>query len=573
MKIQFKKIRYKNLLSSGNSFTEIYLDKSKTTLISGSNGSGKSTLLDAITFALYGKAFRKINKPQLINTINQKDLVVEIEFNIGVQKYLIRRGLRPNIFEILLNGNLLNQDAAARDYQVYLEQNILKLNYKSFTQIVILGSATYVPFMELPAQGRREIIEDLLDIQLFSTMNTLLKDKVATNKESIVENSYQKDLVETRIDSAKDHNESIRKIREKEVDKIKEKMKEHLDTIEKEKGAIDIIDTEIAALNIECADKATLKSKNEKAKSLKQDLQSNLRSINKELSFYHDNDNCPTCKQGIAHDFKDNVVTEKSKKVSEIEAGVDGLTAKIGEYEASLNYISTIEEQIKVKALKGSDHRAHIKMSKNALIAFKNELNAAEEDVEAVDTTKLEEYNTNLRDIQRRQTQLFTEKEVIAITGAMLKDGGIKAKIIKQYVPIMNKLINKYLSAFDLFVEFHLDENFNEIIKSRFRDTFSYASFSEGEKLRITLAIMLSWRAVAKLRNSVSTNLLILDETLDGALDGVGIEMLIETLHNLNSDDNIFVISHRGHQFGDKFMSHIKFDKVKNFSLIAALAT
>lgn len=573
MKIQFKKIRYKNLLSSGNSFTEIYLDKSKTTLISGSNGSGKSTLLDAITFALYGKAFRKINKPQLINTINQKDLVVEIEFNIGVQKYLIRRGLRPNIFEILLNGNLLNQDAAARDYQVYLEQNILKLNYKSFTQIVILGSATYVPFMELPAQGRREIIEDLLDIQLFSTMNTLLKDKVATNKESIVENSYQKDLVETRIDSAKDHNESIRKIREKEVDKIKEKMKEHLDTIEKEKGAIDIIDTEIAALDIKCADKATLKSKNEKAKSLRQDLQSNLRSINKELSFYHDNDNCPTCKQGIAHNFKDNVVTEKSKKVSEIEAGVDGLTAKIGEYEASLNYISTIEEQIKVKALKGSDHRAHIKMSKNALIAFKNELNAAEEDVEAVDTTKLEEYNITLRDIQRRQTQLFTEKEVIAITGAMLKDGGIKAKIIKQYVPIMNKLINKYLSAFDLFVEFHLDENFNEIIKSRFRDTFSYASFSEGEKLRITLAIMLSWRAVAKLRNSVSTNLLILDETLDGALDGVGIEMLIETLHNLNSDDNIFVISHRGHQFGDKFMSHIKFDKVKNFSLIAALAT
>jgi DNA repair exonuclease SbcCD ATPase subunit len=572
MKIQFKKIRYKNLLSSGNSFTEIKLDKSKTTLISGSNGSGKSTLLDAITFALYGKAFRKINKPQLINTINQKDLIVEIEFNIGSQQYIIRRGLRPNIFEILLNGVLVNQDAAARDYQVYLEQNILKLNYKSFTQIVILGSATYVPFMELPAQGRREIIEDLLDIQVFSTMNTLLKDKAATNKESITENSYQKDLVETRIDSAKDHNESIRKIREKEVDKIKEKMKEHLDTIEKEKAAIEIIDAEIAKLDKECVDKATYKSKNEKAKSLRQELQSNLRNINKELSFYHDNDNCPTCKQGIAHDFKDNVVTEKSKKVNEIETGIDGLSAKINEYEASLTHISSIEEQIKVKALKGSDHRANIKMSKNALISFKDELNAAEEDVEAVDTTKLEEYNSTLRDIERRQTQLFTQKEVIAVTGAMLKDGGIKAKIIKQYVPIMNKLINKYLSAFDLFVEFHLDENFNEVIKSRFRDTFSYASFSEGEKLRITLAIMLSWRAVAKLRNSVSTNLLILDETLDGALDGVGIEMLIETLHNLNSDDNIFVISHRGHQFGDKFMSHIKFDKVKNFSEIAAIA-
>jgi DNA repair exonuclease SbcCD ATPase subunit len=559
MKIQFKKIRYKNLLSSGNSFTEIFLDKSKTTLISGSNGSGKSTLLDAITFALYGKAFRKINKPQLINTINEKDLVVEIEFNIGTQQYLIRRGLKPNIFEILLNGNLVNQDAAARDYQVYLEQNILKLNYKSFTQIVILGSATYVPFMELPAQGRREIIEDLLDIQVFSTMNTLLKEKVVANKESITENSYQKDLIETRIDSAKDHNESIRKIREKEVDKIKEKMKEHLDTIEKEKSAIDIIDAEIALLDTRCVDKASIKSKNEKAKTLRQELQSNLRSINKELSFYHDNDNCPTCKQGIAHTFKDNVITEKSKRVSEIETAIDEFSA--------------IEEEIKQKALKCSDHRANIKMSKNALISFKDELNAAEEDVEAVDTTKLEEYNTTLKDIERRQTHLFNEKEVIAVTGAMLKDGGIKAKIIKQYVPIMNKLINKYLGAFDLFVEFNLDENFNEVIKSRFRDTFSYASFSEGEKLRITLAIMLSWRAVAKLRNSVSTNLLILDETLDGALDGVGIEMLIETLHNLNSDDNIFVISHRGHQFGDKFMSHIKFDKVKNFSQIAALAT
>ena len=570
MKIQFKKIRYKNLLSSGNTFTEILFDKSKSTLISGSNGSGKSTLLDAVTFALYGKAFRKINKPQLINTINQKDLVVEIEFNIGSQQYQIRRGLRPNFFEILLNGTLVNQDAAVRDYQVYLEQNILKLNYKSFTQIVILGSATYVPFMELPAQGRREIIEDLLDIQVFSTMNTLLKDKISSNKESITENSYQKDLIETRIDSAKHHNESIRKIKEKEVDKIKEKMKEHLDTIEKEKAAIDIIDAEIAELDKECVDKATYKSRNEKAKSLRQELQSNLRNINKELSFYHDNDNCPTCKQGIAHDFKDNVVSEKGKKVDEIENGITGLSVKIDEYEASLNYISSIEEKIKEKALKGSDHRANIKMSKNALISYKNELNTAEDDVEAVDTSKLEEYNINLRDIDHRQTQLFGEKEVIAVTAAMLKDGGIKAKIIKQYVPVMNKLINKYLSAFDLFVEFHLDENFNEVIKSRFRDTFSYASFSEGEKLRITLAIMLAWRSVAKLRNSVATNLLILDETLDGALDGVGIEMLIETLHNLNSDDNIFVISHRGHQFGDKFMSHIKFDKVKNFSQIAA---
>ena len=570
MKIDFKKVRYKNLLSSGNAYTEILLDKSKTTLISGSNGSGKSTLLDAITFALYGKAFRKINKPQLINTINQKDLVVEIDFNIGVNRYTIRRGLKPNFFEIYLNDELVNQDAAVRDYQQYLEQNILKLNYKSFTQIVVLGSATYVPFMELPAHARREIIEDLLDIQVFSTMNILLKDKMSSNKESITENSYQKDLIETRIDSAKEHNESIRQMKEKEVDKIKEKMKEHLDTIENEKQAILQIEDNIENLIKTIDDKSTVKDKKDKAKSLSLDLKSALRNHTKELSFYHDNDNCPTCKQGIDHDFKTNIITEKDKKVIEIQAGLQDLELKIAEYETRLEEISNVEDEIKNWNLTIGDHRATIKVAKNALVQYKNELTTAEEDVEAVDTSKLVEYYDQLKIINDRQTELFGEKEVMSVVAAMLKDGGIKAKIIKQYVPVMNKLINKYLGAFDLFVDFQLDESFNEVIKSRFRDTFSYASFSEGEKLRITLSIMLAWRSVAKLRNSVSTNLLILDETLDGALDGTGIEMLIDTLHNLNADDNIFVISHRGHQFGDKFMSHIKFEKVKNFSELAA---
>ena len=570
MKIDFKKVRYKNLLSSGNAYTEILLDKSKTTLISGSNGSGKSTLLDAITFALYGKAFRKINKPQLINTINQKDLVVEIDFNIGVNRYTIRRGLKPNFFEIYLNDELVNQDAAVRDYQQYLEQNILKLNYKSFTQIVVLGSATYVPFMELPAHARREIIEDLLDIQVFSTMNILLKDKMSSNKESITENSYQKDLIETRIDSAKEHNESIRQMKEKEVDKIKEKMKEHLDTIENEKQAILQIEDNIENLIKTIDDKSIVKDKKDKAKSLSLDLKSALRNHTKELSFYHDNDNCPTCKQGIDHDFKTNIITEKDKKVIEIQAGLQDLELKIAEYETRLEEISNVEDEIKNWNLTIGDHRATIKVAKNALVQYKNELTTAEEDVEAVDTSKLVEYYDQLKVINDRQTELFGEKEVMSVVAAMLKDGGIKAKIIKQYVPVMNKLINKYLGAFDLFVDFQLDESFNEVIKSRFRDTFSYASFSEGEKLRITLSIMLAWRSVAKLRNSVSTNLLILDETLDGALDGTGIEMLIDTLHNLNADDNIFVISHRGHQFGDKFMSHIKFEKVKNFSELAA---
>ena len=570
MKIHFKKIRYKNLLSSGNSFTEILLDKSKTTLISGTNGSGKSTLLDAITFALYGKAFRKINKPQLINSINQKELVTEVEFTIGAANYLIKRGLKPNFFEIYKNGTLVNQDAAVRDYQAYLEQNILKLNYKSFTQIVILGSATYVPFMELPAHARREIIEDLLDIQVFSTMNTLLKDKVSANKESITENSYQKDLIETRIDSAKEHNESIRKIKEKEVDKIKEKMAIHIKDIEEAKSKIETMQDIIDVCVKDIADKADVKAKSEKAKSLRRDIESQIRSHQKELSFYKDHDDCPTCKQGIEHDFKESIIADKDTKLAELTEGLEKLAVKAKEYDDRLEAISSIEDQMRDVNLKIGDERASIKVAKNALVSYKNELTSAEEEVEAVDTSKLNEYYTQLKNIEARQTELYNEKEVMSVVAAMLKDGGIKAKIIKQYVPVMNKLINKYLTAFDLFVDFQLDENFNEVIKSRFRDKFSYASFSEGEKLRITLSIMLAWRSVAKLRNSVATNLLILDETLDGALDGNGIEMLIDTLHNLNADDNIFVISHRGHQFGDKFMSSITFNKVKNFSEIAA---
>jgi len=570
MKIQFKKIRYKNILSAGNAFTEILFDKSKTTLVSGTNGSGKSTMLDALTFALYGKAFRKVKKDQLVNSINNKELEVEVEFAIGSSYYKIQRGIKPNYFKIYLNGNLIDQDAAVKDYQSYLEQNILRLNYKSFTQIVVLGSATYVPFMDLAAGQRRDIIEDLLDIEVFSVMNTLLKDKISSNKESITENSYQKDMIETRIDSAKEHNESIRKIKEKEVDKIKEKMKVHLENIENEKASIDVLDKEIAELNESIKDKPNVKSKLDKAKQLKRDLTSSLQTLINEHAFYHNNDNCPTCEQAIAHDFKQEAMAKKSNKMDEIKSGTVDLDAKIQEYETRMNEISDVEDKISDKALTSADHRAHIKMAKNALVSYKNELTSAEEEVEAVDTSKLEEYNRQLEKIENQQTVLFEEKEVIGVIRAMLQDGGIKAKIIKQYVPVMNKLINKYLTAFDLFVDFQLDENFNEIIKSRFRDKFSYASFSEGEKLRITLSIMLAWRAVAKLRNSVATNLLLLDETLDGALDGTGIEMLIDTLHNLNADDNIFVISHRGHQFGDKFMSHIKFEKVKNFSQIAA---
>ena len=570
MNIQFNSIRYKNILSTGNVFTDIPLNKNRTTLVSGTNGSGKSTILDAITFALYGKPFRKINKPQLINTINTKDLVVEVNFTVSGNDYLIRRGMKPNIFEIYRNGELVNQDAAVRDYQTYLEQNILGLNYKSFNQIVVLGSATYVPFMELPAYQRREIIEDLLDIQVFSTMNLLLKDRVSLNKESITDNNYQIDLIKSKIESAVEHNESIRKIREGEVNKIRERMQDHIDRIEEEKTFIEEIEVTIKSLIDTIEDKLVIKKKLEKTKNIRQELDTVLRGYLKDLNFYHDNDNCPTCKQGIDHNFKETIIDERNQKKREAEDGMDGIEIKITELEARIEEISKVEDVIQSHNLKIGEHRAQIKMSMNALKSFKNDLDAAEKEVEEVDTSKLEEFNKTLKDLQNDQVKLFDERETLGVAAAMLKDGGIKTRIIRQYIPVMNKLINKYLSAFELFVDFHLDENFNEVIKSRFRDAFSYASFSEGEKLRISLSIMLSWRAVAKLRNSVSTNLLILDETLDGAMDGAGVENLIDTLHNLNNNDNIFVISHRGDQFGEKFDSNIRFEKVKNFSQIAA---
>ena len=568
MRIHFKKIRYKNILSTGNSFTTIEFDTSPTTLVSGSNGSGKSTLLDAITFGLYGKPFRNISKGQLINSINKKALEVEIFFAAGGHNYMIRRGIRPNIFEIYKDGQLINQNAAKKDYQAFLEESILGINYKSFNQIVVLGSATYVPFMELRVGQRREIIEDLLDIQVFSVMNLLAKDKINENKSEINDNKYNIELIESKIESAEENNEAIRKIKETEVDKIRTKMNEHISDIESKQTKIDTVDEDIKSLYETISDKKDVKGKFDKANSLKQDIETNRRNFDKELSFYHDNDNCPTCKQGIEHDFKEKVVSEKNAKLQELETGLVDITEKITSYQERLDAIGEVEEKIQNKNFEISEIRAEIKMAKNALVTFKTELESAEREVEEVDTSKLEALQEDLNIKKTIAEELIQEHEILSVVSTILKDGGIKARIISQYIPVMNKLINKYLAAFDLFVDFQLDEEFNEVIRSRFRDNFTYASFSEGEKLRITLSIMLAWRSVAKLRNSVSTNLLILDETLDGALDGVGIENLIETLHGLNADDNIFVISHRGDQFAEKFDNSITFDKIKNFSEI-----
>lgn len=570
MHIQFNKIRYKNILSVGNQFIELPLNCHNTTIIAGSNGSGKSTVLEAIVFALFGKTFRRINKPQLINSINQKELLVELEFSISNDKYLIRRGMKPNIFEIWKNSELLNKDAATRDYQEYLEQNIIKMSLKSFSQIVILGSATYVPFMELPAGQRREIIEDLLDIQVFSTMNIILKDKISDNKTLITDNNYAIDLLKTKINTAKEHNAEIQRIRETEVEKIKVKIEENLNSIEIEKQVIETIETEITELGNLITDKSKQKKTLEQAKNLLYELSLKYKTFTQEIAFYSDHDNCPTCKQGIKHEFKETIISERSEKNTELTSGIDQLKNRIEIVEIRLNEISDIEDKIQKLHNKANEHRLQIKIMISQLKSFKKELEDAEREVEEIDQTKIFEFINDLKNKQDSQTELYENRETLSIVGTMLKDGGIKTSIIKTYIPIMNKLINQYLSEFELFVDFNLDENFNETIKSRFRDTFSFASFSEGEKLRISLSILFAWRAISKLRNSVSTNLLFLDETLDGAADSEGVESLLDILHKLNANDNIFVISHRGDAFREKFQHSIKFEKVKNFTQIAA---
>lgn len=570
MHIQFTKIRYKNILSIGNAFTEISLDSSPTTLISGKNGAGKSTVIEAIVFALYGRAFRKINKPQLINSVNNKEMLIEIEFNISSDKYLIKRGMKPGIFEIWKNGEMLNKDAASRDYQQYLEQNILKMSFKSFSQIVILGSATYVPFMELSAGARREIIEDLLDIQIFTTMNNLLKDKISLNKTAITENNYQIDLTKTKIDAAVDHSAQIERMKQVEVEKLKTKVSENVTKIEANNLKIEAFEADINSLIETISDKAKTKKLQEKLKSFEYDLTSKQSQLQKEMSFYSDYDNCPTCKQGIEHEFKDTIINENTSKFKELVSGIEQLNEKMKSVEVRLQEISSVEDQINSLHSNANELRLENKIIMNQLKSFKKDLLNAEKEVEDIDRTKLESHMNELKEFQLEQTDLYNKRETLSIVGSMLKDGGIKTSIIRTYIPIMNKLINQYLSEFELFVDFNLDENFNETIKSRFRDTFSFASFSEGEKLRITLSILFTWRAVSKIRNSVSTNLLFMDEVLDGSSDSEGVEALIDILHKLNTKDNIFVISHRGDLFRDKFKNALQFEKVKNFTQLVA---
>ena len=567
--INFTTIRYQNILSTGNSFTTLKLNEHKTTLIVGENGAGKSTILDALSFALYGKPFRRINKPQLLNSINQKDLLVEVEFNIGRYDYMIRRGIKPNIFEVWQNGELLNQDGASKDYQAHLEQNILKLNFKSFGQIVVLGSSTFIPFMQLPAAHRREIIEDLLDIQIFTKMNILLKERITQNKTDLQDTKYNMSLLTNRIDMANKHNDSILKMKKADVEKISIRISEIQEENKLLLQEIEKLSSDGIALEKSISDNQTVDSKYQELVRLDKNLRAKIKNIAKELKFYDENDECPICMQSIPHSHKENTTASKQAKISDIEAGLVQMKNELAKVGLRRSAIVDIQSKIGELGFDASGKSATYASNERNIIGLNNDLTNAQKEAESIDKSTIEKLSDELVELKEQHRELTIDRDSIGIVSNLLKDGGIKTQIIRQYIPIINKLINKYLAEMDFFVQFELDEQFNESLRSRFRDEFSYESFSEGEKMRIDLSLLFTWRAISKMRNSVSTNLLIMDEVFDGSLDATGTEEFMKILSDITGNSNVFVISHKTAELSDRFENVLRFEKVKNFSRIA----
>ena len=573
--ILFKYIRWKNILSTGNNWTEIKLNKTKSTLIVGENGSGKSTILDALSWSLYGKAFRKVNKVQMINSINGKGAEVQVEFTIGKDNFKIDRTIKKygsSMFEIYKNGKLVDQSANSRDYQEYLERHILKMNHRSFCQIVVLGSATFMPFMQLSAMHRREVIEDLLDIEIFSTMNTLLKEKVSTNKDDLQKVIYDEDILNEKIDLQNQYLQTVKDDNDKRIQQHQDKIDKSRNEIQDYQQQIEQLNEQVAELNSSIVDKDSVSKKKKKIEQLEVKIKSKMSSLVKEIEFFDNHDNCPTCKQDIDHEFKCSTIQSKNTTLEDTTVGFEQLQREYYNVTERLEEINGVQEQVNNLLTEINSNNSHINAINQMIGSIQKDIEQLQS--EDQDTSEL---NTKLTDLvqqleacQTRREELSTQKSVLDIAQLILKDSGIKTKIIKQYVPVMNKLINKYLAAMDFFVQFELDENFNETIKSRFRDEFSYASFSEGEKMRIDLALLFTWRAIAKLRNSVSTNLLIMDEVFDSSLDSTGTDEFLKILNTLVDDANIFIISHKGDQLYDKFHSVIKFEKVKNFSRMVA---
>lgn len=567
--IVFNKVRWKNFLSTGNAWTEIQLDRSVSTLIIGENGAGKSTILDALTFGLFGQPFRRIKKGQLVNSINGRDAVVEVEFTIGKRHYLVRRGIKPNVLDIIVDDKNLDQKAAIKDQQILLENNILGLNYKSFTQVVILGSATFTPFMQLTSSSRKEVIENLLDIEIFTVMNNLLKDKQKRLREDTTNCDFQLTKAEEKIEILKDFiqtlesgNESKRQQNATEIGKSQKAITAHETTISKLRARCDELQRTIE-------DQTVVAEKQRKLGELKSRLKRTNTKHENDKEFYSSNDNCPTCHQHIEDTFKTSTITTLDEKMAEIEKALvelenqaSEIDTRLGEIAETQKEISENQQKISVEQSSISGHQQYIRKLENEDII---------DDIEKIDEEreKLQKLDESVVVLNKAKEKLSSDKYLYDIASGLLKDTGIKTRIVNQYLPIINKLVNKYLASMDFFVQFELDATFNETIRSRYRDDFSYASFSEGEKMRIDLALLFTWRAIAKMKNSVNTNLLILDEVFDGSLDTGGTDEFLKIINTLTNDTNVFIISHKGDQLYDKFHSVVKFEKVKNYSRIA----
>ena len=564
--IIFKKVRWKNFLSTGNYFLEVDLDRNPTTLIVGENGSGKSTVLDALCFVLFNKPFRQISKGQLVNSINLGGTIVEIEFVIQKNHFKVIRGMKPTIFEIYCNGRMMNQDANALDTQKILEQQILKLNYRSFTQVVILGSSTFIPFMQLRSKDRREVVEDILDIKIFSLMNFLLKHKVKEVSEELKSIEYEFRLSKEKIDLQNKYIENIRKNKERIIEE-----KEHLvfdseRVVLSEQEKADKIKLEIKSLEPETSQKENVKSSIREYHKMEAKLSNRVDENKRQKEFFENNETCPVCTQDIELELKKQKIEEKSKRIQELNSGIDKLKVELDDKEQLLKGIEMLSKQIREKEVEVAKigtsitHMERLIRQTNIQIQTMKKGEVSEED-----KVKLARLSERCKLQEEQITKLREDKFYVDVARNLLMDTGIKTKIINKYLPIMNKLINGYLTSMDFYVNFTLDNNFNETIKSRHRDEFSYSSFSEGEKMRIDLALLFTWRAVAKMKNSTNTNLLILDEIFDSSLDTTGTDDFLKIL-NTFADQNVFVISHKGDTMFDKFRSVIKFEKVRNFS-------
>ena len=568
--IKFKKVRWKNFLSTGNTFTEIELTRNPSTLIIGENGSGKSTILDALCFGLFGKPFRNINKPQLINSVNNNGLVVEVEFTVGSRNYKVVRGIKPNVFEIYNNRKPLNQEANVRDYQKILEQQILKLNYRSFTQVVILGSSTFIPFMQLPAKHRREVVEEILDIQIFSLMNMLLKLKLKDLQEELVSIDNRYDLTIEKISLQENYIDDLKKNKNKFIKTKKEAIKSNTKVIQSRTSERKELENANVVFLEQIKDQQQVEQKETKLKDLRATLAEKHKAHSSMLDFFDNNADCPTCQQHIDEVFKEEMTVQQKQEVEKYQTGIEKMKSELSFTKQRLKDIKEVADKIR-------DNQLSIAQLNTSIIELEKFNTKLETEIESfnngsvgkIDTDKLKNLKKEYKKIDGERQSAKEERNYVEAAKIMLQDTGIKTKIIKQYLPIMNKLINKYLTSMEFYINFTLNENFEETIKSRYRDEFTYASFSEGEKMRIDLALLFTWRAIAKMKNSTNTNLLMLDEIFDSSLDNTGTDEFLKILNTL-AGENVFVISHKQDVLVDKFRSTIKFEKVKNFSHVVA---